>query len=251
MGAYQEDSRLDGKGVVVTVEPLVEPDQLSKEGHVGVGNLSLLPDQVEGLLLSHFLGEDEVAEYASGRPGDALNAVDEDPAILTLNGLKEVDHLIEDGLDVLSNMVLQVQRKVSDVSIGVIVGTEVSSAVEHMGDSVCLQLLVVLRHIVAAEVDEAWYNFRANEVEHDVLILLPGGALVVKLLIEVSLRLCVVVSRNGDVASQLIFQISSSLEGRWLVSLAGKAERLAKTSERQAHSWLLLNWFFFDVLYNR
>ena len=40
----------------------MEPDELRHEGHVGVGNLSFVSDQLEAIFKCHFLGVNHVAQ---------------------------------------------------------------------------------------------------------------------------------------------------------------------------------------------
>jgi len=113
----------------------VEPDKLSHKGHVRISNLSSLPNELESIFKSILHRVNHVAKAHCGRPRNTLDTVHIHSTILLLGLLHELDNLVETTLNILSHMIFQVEWKVLDAVLLMVVGTVVSSTVDHMGDS--------------------------------------------------------------------------------------------------------------------
>lgn len=136
MGTHQEYSGVYRQGIkLVAIESLVEPDKLGHESHVWISNLSPFSYELEAIFKSVLHGVYHVTKAHCGRPGNSLDTVNINSSILFLCLLHKFDNFVETALNVFSHMVFQVEWKVFDPILLVIVRTIIGCTVDNVSDT--------------------------------------------------------------------------------------------------------------------
>lgn len=90
----------------------MELDKLCNESHIWVRDSTSLTNEFEALIQSHLLSIDHVAEAHGCWSWDSLDAVNINTTSFLFCAFHELYHFIEGALDVLTDMILQVERQV-------------------------------------------------------------------------------------------------------------------------------------------
>ena len=165
----------------------MEPDQLSHETHIWIGNLSSLPYVVESFLNSYFLCEYHIAETHSWWSWDTLNTVDVNSSSFLFCLLHEFDNFIETAFNILPYVILQVERQIFDSLVNMVVSWVISSTVDDVCDSVFLKLWMIFCNLVTTQIEEIIENAWAYTIKHCILIHFSRSSLIVEFLIKLFL----------------------------------------------------------------
>mmetsp|Transcript_88636 Transcript_88636/g.266659 ORF Transcript_88636/g.266659 Transcript_88636/m.266659 type:complete len:207 (-) Transcript_88636:109-729(-) len=142
----EEARRRRGLGAVDALPIL---DESRDEARVGVGDASDVLDSLESRLVVEVLLPHQVGDHHARRARDALVAVHVDLP-LGRGLLDERDRVIEDGGDILSWVVVEVQRLVLERPL-VVVAARDAGGVEDVRDAVRLKKLQVARRRVRTQ----------------------------------------------------------------------------------------------------
>lgn len=146
MGGNQEDSRI-GQGTVVFVEPFVELYEFYHEAVIGTSDRPLLLDKLLGLLVVVAHLEDDVGDSDGHRPGDALDAMDQNVLFVLSAVLNEVDRPVEEAFDILVLGVFQEESQIAQTLVLEPVLAVIPSTVYNCFYPVLLEKLPTFGHL--------------------------------------------------------------------------------------------------------
>ena len=173
---------------ILFVEALVEPVELGYESQVRICTLSSLFYSPVAFIEVDSFRDNHVSNANSRWPWNSLHTVHIDFATLLSCFHHELDSIIEDTLDILSDMVFQVVALIDYTRVFVIVVTEVSCTIDHMRYSYVLERFTIPCNHVATQVQETVDYFRADPFVEFIFVFFPRRPLIVEVFIVELLR---------------------------------------------------------------